>query len=408
VEHSLWDRAIILMDMNAFFAAIEQLDHPEWRGKPIAITNGQLGTCIITSSYEARSFGIKTGMRLREARTLCPHLIQVASRPKRYAAVSTAIMQRLQEITPDIEIFSVDEAFLDITHVQALHGPPGRIARRVKLAVFQASGLLCSVGVSGDKTTAKYAAKQQKPNGLTLIPPSLTQQRLKSVPVTELCGIGKGIGAFLARHGVVYCGDMPRLPISVLAERYGNVGRRIWYMCQGKDPSPVRRNIAPPKSIGHGKVIPPHSRDRQLILTYLMHMSEKVVARLRCHNMEASHFWIGLRANKGWLGEKCRLAQPGSDGRLLLALCRQVLQRQWHGQAIHQVQVTALNPQPAHLQMELFAEHDPRRHALNQVMDTINQRYGDFTLTPARLLSRSKMPDVIAPAWQPSGPRRSV
>ncbi|MCF6218098.1 MAG: DNA polymerase IV [Gammaproteobacteria bacterium] len=396
------------MDMNAFFAAIEQLDHPEWHGRPIAITNGQLGTCIITSSYEARSFGIKTGMRLREARKLCPHLIQVASRPRRYTAVSTAIMAGLQEITPDIEIFSVDEAFLDVTHVQALHGPPGRIARMVKLAVFKASGLLCSVGVSGDKTTAKYAAKQQKPNGLTLIPPSLTAQRLANVPVTELCGIGKGIGAFLARHGVHYCGDMQRLPISVLAERYGNVGRRIWSMCQGKDPSPVQSNIAAPKSMGHGKVIPPDSRSGQLILTYLMHMSEKVAARLRQHHMEAIHFWIGIKSNQGWLGERCRLAQPGSDGRSLQALCHQVFQRQWHGQGIYQVQVTALNPQPAHLQMELFTERDPRRYALNQVMDSINQRYGDFTLAPARLLSRSKMPDVIAPAWQPSGPRKSV
>jgi len=396
------------MDMNAFFASIEQLDHPEWRGCPIAVTNGRQGTCIITCSYEARAFGIKTGMRLSEARQLCPQLIQAPSRPKRYAALSSIIMDGLQAITPDIEIFSVDEAFLDITRVQALHGPPGHIARMIKHKIYQLTGLQCSVGISGDKTTAKYAAKLQKPNGLTIIPPWLAQQRLKDVPVTELCGIGKGIGKFLASYGVVHCGDMSQLPISVLAKRFGNLGRRLWYMCQGQDPSAVQLNISAPKSIGHGKVIPPNTRDTQVILTYLMHMSEKVAARLRRHDMEASHFWIGVKYQSGWLGGKVRLSLPCNDGRQLLGLCREVFQRQWHGEGLHQVQVTALNPQPARQQLELFSESHPNNDAINLLMDTVNQRYGPFTLAPARLLSRSEMPDVIAPAWQPIGPRQSI
>src|SRR5579872_6050491 len=105
----LWSRAIILIDMNAFFASIEQLDHPEWRGRALAVTNGKQGTCIITSSYEARSYGIKTGMRLKEAKRLCRHLIQVPARPERYVEVSRAIMDVLATLTPHIEIFSVDE-----------------------------------------------------------------------------------------------------------------------------------------------------------------------------------------------------------------------------------------------------------------------------------------------------------
>ena len=123
-----WERAIILVDMNAFFASIEQLDRPEWRGRPLAVTNGLTGTCIITCSYEARAYGIKTGMRLKEGRKLCPDLIQCPARPQRYATVSSNIMQALQDITPDIEVFSVDEAFLDVTHCQRLLGPPERIA----------------------------------------------------------------------------------------------------------------------------------------------------------------------------------------------------------------------------------------------------------------------------------------
>ena len=230
--NALWPRAIVLMDMNCFFAAIEQLDCPEWRGRPIAVTNGEQGTCIITSSYEARAFGVKTGMRLPEARRLCPDIIQAPARPQRYAAVSSAIMRALQEFSPDLEVFSVDEAFLDITQCQRLLGSPAHIAQRVKDTVMAVSGLRCSVGVSGDKCTAKYAAKLHKPDGLVVIPPWEAKERLRNVPVTELSGIKDGIGGFLAQRGVYVCGDMQKIPITVLAQRFGDIGRRIWLMCQ--------------------------------------------------------------------------------------------------------------------------------------------------------------------------------
>ncbi|HFE31957.1 MAG TPA: DNA polymerase IV [Gammaproteobacteria bacterium] len=403
-----WPRAIILLDMNAFFAAIEQRDHPEWRGRPLAITNGVQGTCVITCSYEARALGVKTGMHLRQARQLCPELIQCPARPYRYAAVSTAIMQALTTITPDVEVFSVDEAFLDVTHCQRLHGTPVRMARWAQRRVYETSGLLCSVGVSGDKTTAKYAAKLDKPNGFTVIPPWEARARLRDVPVTELCGINRGIGRFLAAHGVHTCGDMARLPISVLARRFGNPGRRIWYMAQGADPENVRLSVAAPKSVGHGKVVPPHTRDRQTLLVYLEHMAEKVAARLRRHHLQASHFFIGLRLRAGWLGDKPRTRFPTDDGAQIMALCRRFLAAMWRGEPVSQVQITALNPQPANTQLDLFQYTDERRNRVNAAQDAVNERYGEFTLAPARLLNRSSMPNVIAPAWKPSGHRKTV
>jgi DNA polymerase-4 len=406
-----WPRAIIHVDMNAFFASIEQRDRPEWRGRPVAITNGLTGTCIITCSYEARAQGVKTGMRLKEARKLCPELIQAPARPQLYADVSSRIMASLDAISPDIEIFSVDEAFLDITRCQRLLGPPAQIAGLTKQAVFEAAGIHCSVGVSGDKTTAKYAAKLHKPNGLTVIPPWEARAQLYDVPVTELCGINKGIGRFLAERGVYTCGDMARLPIGVLAKRFGNPGRRIWYMAQGADPAPLQISIAAPKTIGHGKVMPPNTRDPGVILTYLLHMSEKVAARLRRHALAAQLFVIGLRARHGWIGDKARSTFPIDDGGVIAALCRQVMERCWHGQGVHQVQVTALDPRPANGQLELFpmSDHDVHDKAeANAVVDRVNQRYGEFTLAPARLLQRSTMPNVIAPAWRPFGHRQTI
>ena len=406
-----WERAIALVDMNAFFASVEMHDFPELRGKPVAVTNGDQGTCIITSSYEARAYGVKTGMRMQQARLLCPELIQRPARPHAYAEVSSRIMQAMHDVCPDMEIFSVDEAFFDMTHCQRLHGTPARMGKMLKQAVFEASSLLCSIGISGDKTTAKYAAKLNKPDGMTIIPPWEAREALAEAPVTELCGIAKGIGGFLAEHGVHVCGDMQHLPIGVLARRFGNPGRRIWYMAQGLDPDPLYTQVAAPKSIGHGKVMPPNTRDRDVILTYLLHMSVKVCARLRRYNFTAQKYYIGFRSSNGWLGNKVKLSLTGNDSRILFRLCRHVLHHYWHGEGISQVQVTALDPQPAELQQDLFnisVADQQLQSQLNKMIDDVNERYGEMSLTPARLLNRSKMPNVIAPSWKPKGHRQSI
>lgn len=404
-----WTRAIILIDMNAFFASIEQLDHPEWRGRALVVTNGKQGTCVITCSYEARAFGIKTGMRLYEARRLCSDLIQVPAQPERYVQVSRAIMDALATLTPNMEIFSIDEAFLDVTHCQLLFGMPEKIGLMAKELVFKASGLLCSIGVSGDKTTAKFAAKLQKPDGFTVIPPWQAKARLKKVPVTELCGIKSGIGGFLAKHGVFTCGDMEKVPISILAKRFGNLGRRIWYMCQGADPDPVHTQVASPKSMGHGKVMPPNTRDTQTIETYLMHMCEKLGARLRHHYFHAQSFFVGLRSyDFGWLGGVGQTIQPTNDGKEIFQLGLFLLAQRWAGEPVCQIQVTALDPNSGGLQLDLFVKPNAKREQVNEVLDDINDRFGEFTIAPAPLLFRSAMPNVIAPAWKPDGHRQTI
>jgi len=405
-----WQRAIALLDMNAFFASIEQRDFPHLLGHPVAITNGMRGSCIITCSYEARAYGIHTGMRLPEALQLCPHLLQRPTRPQVYAKVSRNIMHSIISVCPDIEIFSVDEAFVDLTSCQKLYGSPEQAARKLKQTVYRASGLLCSLGLSGDKTTAKYAAKLNKPDGFTVIPPWQAKASLQHVRVIELCGIAKGIGNFLAAHGVIYCGDMEKLPISVLSRRFGNLGRRIWYMCQGADPDPLHPDISAPKSIGHGKVMPPNTRNRDTLLTYLQHMCSKVGSRMRRHNMQAKTFWIGLRTNNGWIGSKSRLSEFSNEQQKIYQLGKHIIELYWQGEGIQQIQVTALDPRPAALQMDMFSTQNENkaRQKLNSTMDDINERYGELTLSPARLLNRSDMPNVIAPAWKPDGLRQTI
>jgi len=404
-----WPRLIGFIDLNCFFAQIEQQDYPFWRNRPIAVTNGKLGSTIITSSYEARAFGVKTGMRLKEARQLCPDLIQAPSRPERYAEVSSAIMASLYDLTPDVEVSSIDESFLDFTHCQEIYDSPEQIGHLIKSAVSNASGLTCSVGVSGDKTTAKFAAKLNKPDGMTVITPWEAENRLAGEDITELSGINKGIAGFLAKYGVYKCGDMKKIPISILAKRYGNPGRRIWLMAQGKDPEPVTTSVKPPKTVGHGKVLPPGTKDKAVILTYFQHMSEKVGLRLRKHGFQSKHFAIGMRSEMGWIGAKVKLSNATDDGGVIYHLCRELVEDNWTGFEVGQVQITALQPTELR-QSDMFEDnsHKDKREALNQAIDQINERFGDFTVAPTRVIGRSEMPNVIAPAWKPTGHRRTV
>ncbi len=395
--------------MDAFFASVEQHDYPPLRGKPVAVVNGHAGSTIITCSYEARCFGIKTGMPLWRARRLCSHLICCPGRPSRYTEVSRQMIGVMGDFTPDIEVFSIDEAFLDVTQCQRLHGSPLHIAQKIKQAIFAKTGLTCSIGVSGDKTTAKYAASTSKPNGCSVIPPWQAKERLSLVPVTELCGIGPGIGRFLAQYGVIYCGQMARLPIGLLARRFGNFGRRLWYMCQGADPYPVKLIREDPKSMGHGKILPPGTCDKVVIAAYFHHMCERVASRLRRHYCKAQFFFIGMRVKSlGWLGGKYRALLPTNDGHAIYRLCCLCMQEIGSGFVVAQVQVTALSLDNTGGQMDLFSQENPQLQAVNVIADAVNNRFGKETLQPAHLLLTGPLHRVIAPSWQPSGPRESI
>ncbi|WP_273150770.1 DNA polymerase Y family protein [Methylophaga thiooxydans] len=407
--HEEWSRMIALVDMNCFFAQIEQQDYPFWRNRPLGVTNGKLGSTIITASYEARSYGVKTGMRLKEARQLCPDIIQAPSRPNRYAAVSTAIMESLYGITPTVEVYSVDEAFLDLTDCQSLYEGPEHIGRLIKDSISNVSGLTSSVGISGDKTTAKFAAKLNKPDGLTVIEPWNAEARLADEDVTELSGINTGIGRFLAQYGIHKCGDMKKVPMSLIAKRFGNPGRRIWLMAQGKDPEPVITEVKDPKSIGHGKVMPPGTKDKGVLLTYFQHMSEKVGLRLRRNQFQSDTFFIGVKTELGWLSTKAKLQNSTDDGGTIYEICQEFVEKYYQHQQCRQVQVTALSPEHGK-QQDLFIDNEAKqkRDSLNQALDDINERYGEFTVAPMRVIGRSEMPNVIAPAWKPTGHRKTI
>ena len=179
-------------------------------------------------------------------------------------------------------------------------------------------------------------------------------------------------------------------------------------MAQGLDPEPVTTTVAPPKSVGHGKIMPPNTRDQSIIRIFLLHMCEKVGARLRKHDLQAQHFFFGLRIKTGWLALKPRLMQPTANSRRIYQLGEQTLNAIWHGEGVHQIQVTALDPRPDDQQDDLFIPHDARSESFFSAVDAVNNRYGEFSLAPARLLLKSDMPNVISPAWKPDGHRQTI
>tara|TARA_Y100000996_G_scaffold397842_1_gene365291 strand:- start:897 stop:2132 length:1236 start_codon:yes stop_codon:yes gene_type:complete len=408
INFSKWSKIIMHVDMNAFFASIEQRDDPLLSGKPVAITNGDKGSCIITCSYEARAFGIKTGMRFSEAKIKCPSLIRKSSDPKKYTKISSNIMNILYDISPDVEIFSIDEAFLDLTSCKKIYTSPANVAYIIKDRISKSVNLQCSIGISGDKSTAKFAAKMQKPDGITIINPNESENILKNYSVNELCGVSNGIQSFLNHHGVFVCGDMKNIPISILGSRFGNIGRKIWLMAQGKDIDNLKLNTNPPKSIGHGKVTTPNLKNEYDIKKILHYMSEKVARRLRDNNFESNIFFIGIKINKGWIHKKLKTEHYINHGRDIFNICLKAFKNILLIHGIYQVQVTAINPRPINLQKDFLFNNINKKKELDYVVDSINKKFGESRLQPARLLNELDTPDVISPSWRPNGFKKSV
>lgn len=373
---------IALVDMDAFFAAIEQLDNPRLQGKPVGVMNGEKGSTIIAASYEAREFGIRAGTPWEVAKQRCPECLRVVARPERYAEVSHKIMLALTDISPDIEVFSIDEAFIDLTSCQAYYRfQPEHIAQLIQQKIREATGLSCSVGISGDRTTAKWAAGVKKPGGFEVVRPDECEARLAALPLTALCGIGQGVAGFFADFGVTTCGDMKKIPISIPTRRFGNLGRRFWLMAQGKDPAPVvpqKLNI--PQSFSHAKVLPPGTRNLSVLQSHYLHLAEKMALRLRQADLVVRDFHIGIRAPEGWRQAWLQSELATNDGAAIYQLCKRFLRQYWFGEPIQHIHLYGSSPSPSGSQPDLFNPVCVRANCNNEVMDQINAEFGAFAL----------------------------
>ena len=255
-------RSILHCDLDAFYASVEQRDHPEYRGKPVIVGGGPNERGVVSAaSYEARRFGVRSAMPLRTASRLCPEGIFVPGDREAYEAASDAVMSLFHERTPLVEPISLDEAFLDVTATQHLFGGAVQIARDLKAGVRSKLGLVLSVGVATNKLCAKIGSDLRKPDGLVVVPAGGERSFLAPLELSRLWGVGPKTRELLERWGMRTIGDLAAFDIALLEARLGEHGRSIWERAHGIDPGTVEPAL-PPKSVGHE-----HTFDRDTLDT---------------------------------------------------------------------------------------------------------------------------------------------
>lgn len=212
------------IDMDAFFASVEQRDDLSLRGKPVAVIGANARTVVVTSSYQARAMGVKTGMNRFQAKNVCPQVIFVEAHHEKYTAICEQIVKILYRFSPDVEVYSIDESFLDITGVGHLFGTPLETGRKIKDAILKELNLTCSIGIGPNKLIAKLASKQNKPDGLLWIGKDRVSAVLKDLPVEELCGIGNSTKEALNRMGIYTCSELAAQAEPALRRKFGVLG----------------------------------------------------------------------------------------------------------------------------------------------------------------------------------------
>ena len=374
-------RAILHVDMDAFFASVEQLDHPELRGKPVLVGYAGPRGVVAAASYEARTFGCRSAQPMSVALRNCPHATVMPVRFARYGQVSDQVFAILESCSSLVEPLSIDEAFMDVTASQRLLGEPVQIARRIKAEIRAATGLTASVGVSCNKFLAKLASDLHKPDGLTVIAGGEAQRILAPMPVTRLWGVGPKTAAQLAGLGVKTIGDLLKLPRDVLDVRVGaDEAEHYRRLAVGADDRPVVPDRES-KSIGQEQTFGIDVCDAEQVREVMLEQSAEVARRLRRHGLRARAVVIKIRfGNFQTITRRVTLPEPTDLTRQISQTARELFDR-WaakHFQPVRLIGVTAADLTGAPPQLSLFAdEESDRQRTLDRALDQIGQKFGN-------------------------------
>ena len=388
------ERTILHVDMDAFYAAVEQRDHPEFRGKPLIVgadpKNGRGRGIVATCSYEARKLGVHSAQPISQAWKLCPQGIYVQPGMAKYERASHRIMSILLEYSDLVEQISIDEAFLDVTGSRRLFGSGPEIAARIKSRVRREQQLTCSVGVAPNKFVAKVASDLRKPDGLVVVQPGKEKEFLAPLPVSRLWGVGRKTDEYLAGLGFQTIGQIAALPTTRLAGRLGKVGEHLWELANGIDDRPVVPEEGY-KSIGHEMTFEHDTSDMELLHDTLLELAEKVAHRLRLHQARARTIAVKFReadfttkTRRTTLGESVDTSERifPTAWKLMRPLVRQRV-------LVRLIGVYASNLESeGEGQLPLFAESASKDRQLAAALDDITRRYGDQAITRAALVAK--------------------
>lgn len=407
-------RTILHADMDAFYAAVEQRDRPELRGKPVIIGGYGPRQVVSTASYEARKFGVHSAMPGRRARQLCPDGIFVTPRMDVYAAISGQIHEVFEQFTDQIEPLSLDEAFLDVTGSRALFGDGRTIAERIKREVFERTRLRVSVGVATSKYVAKVASDLDKPDGLVVVDPGDERGFLAGLPLSRLWGVGPSTRATLERAGLRSIADVQSRSREQLVEGFGdNLGEHLFTLANGLDARPVvSERVA--KSIGHEMTFAEDLRQLDDVQGILLQLAEQVGRRLRRAEQCATVIRLKLRHPPFETKSRQKKVPATADDLELYRVAKLLLDNAWDGRkpvrllGVTGADLVAADEADASTrpkQQSLFVAEEPevkpaassaQREKLLQAMDAIRDRHGEDAVRHAGKRRRTNL-------WGPDG-----
>ncbi len=377
-------RAILHVDMDAFYASVEIREQPGMAGRPVIVGGAPERRGVVSAaSYAARKFGVHSAMPTARALRLCPDAVFLPVRMELYAAVSRQIRGIFARYTPLVEPLSLDEAFLDVTESQKLFGTGAEIGRAIKQAIREELDLVASVGVAPNKFLAKIASDLDKPDGFVEVTPAAVQDFLDPLPASRVWGVGKATCAELERYGIHTIADLRRQPREWLVDRFGRFGERLYELARGIDHRPVVPD-SEAKSLSHETTFPVDVRDRETLRAQLLDLTEQVARRLRRHDRLARTVQLKLRfADFRSITRSRTLPEPtdvtaeiwhATEGLFRTALKGETRAVRLIGMGVHELVDPASEP---HIQPDLFAEPQRRRQReIDRLADAIQSRFG--------------------------------
>ncbi|NLF31168.1 MAG: DNA polymerase IV [Planctomycetes bacterium] len=383
------DRHILHVDMDEFFAAVEKLDRPELRGRPLLVGGDPAARGVVsTASYEARRFGCHSAMPMARAVRLCPQAIVLPVRMRRYAAVSEQVFAIFDRFSPAVEPLSIDEAFLDVTGCRRLLGEAEHIAGEIRRAIRDELHLTASVGVAPNKFLAKVASDLNKPDGLTVITPGTIRATLDPLPIRKLWGVGPAAAERLAVLGVATIGDLRRLGPRLLHDRLGEAGDHLARLAEGRDDRPVTPD-GQARSIGQEQTFATDVADLDLLRQILADQVDHVARRLRRGRLRARTVTLKLRYGDFTTLTRSATRPEPTDLSDDLRAMAQALLTAWARQSFAPLRLLGATASglsaAAGRQLELFA--DPARQKARRVdeaLDAIQARFGKDSVRRGR------------------------
>jgi len=381
---------ILHVDMDAFYASVEIRDRPDLAGKPVIVGSPSGRSVVLSASYEARRFGVRSAMPASRAQRLCPQAVFIPPRHSVYSAVSKQVMAVFRSVTPLVEPLALDEAFLDVSGAERLLGSPAWIGAAIRRQIEADQGLTCSVGVAPTKFVAKIASVRCKPDGLLVVPRDGVLDFLHPLPVAALWGVGERTGQILARLGLRTVGDIAHAPLATLQHNLGAaVGSHLSALACGHDPRAVTPH-APDKSIGAEETFPADISDPAVIRRELLRLSERTARALREAGLVARTVTVKLRlANFTTLTRSRTLPEPTDLSRKIYATACALhegsgLDRQARLRLVG-VRATGLAPASAAATQLALGDRPTGWREAEQAMDRITDRFGSGKVRPAEL-----------------------